>query len=345
FTSGSTGAPKAVAHTHADFLHCSLNYARHVMGLRANDCVYTPSRIFFAYGLNNMMQSLLAGASHVLAAPLPRDRRVVDIISMYRVTAFLAVPAIYKIALTEGKPRPNLCSLRLCISAGEKLPVKLYWEAKAYFGVTVLDGIGNTEAISTFISNRMSGATHNCTGRLVPGFKVRLINERGELCRVGEVGVLWVKGNTLTKGYINDEPATSVHFVDGWFNTQDMFFMDATRRFYNVGRVGSIIKINASWFSPDLLESALQAHPAVKECAVCMAHDDYGLPRPKAFVVVDSSHEAPDDLEQLWQELRTLSKDRLGRNHYPHHFSVVAELPRTSSGKLIRSALVATSLQ
>lgn len=338
FTSGSTGRPKAVLHTHADFVTCSLNYGRCVLELGPADCLYTPSRLFFAYGLNNLMLSLLAGASHVLAVPLPGGQGVGDVIETQGVTVFMAVPTVYKLALTRAQRPLRAPALRLCVSAGERMSARLHRQARDHLGVDVLDGIGCTEALSTFISNRPGWSVPGCTGTVVPGFQVRLVDERGEPCRVGAVGELWVKGNTLARRYASDEGGGEA-FVDGWFNTQDLFFADAAGRFYNVGRAGSVIKINACWFSPDTLEATLQAHPAVRDCAVCVVQDDYGMPRPKAFVVVDEAQAAGRETDQLWRELRELSKARLGKDHYPHFFALVGSLPRTASGKLLRHDL------
>nr|AKP45400.1 benzoate-CoA ligase [Cystobacter sp. Cbv34]QQZ45558.1 CysL [synthetic construct] len=339
FTSGSTGGPKAVTHTHADFITCSRNYAPYVVELRPDDRVYTPSPTFFAYGLNNLLLSLSAGATHVISVPRNGGMGVAEILARNEVTVLFAVPAVYKLIISKNDRGLRLPKLRLCISAGEKLPLKLYREARSFFSVNVLDGIGCTEAISTFISNRESYVAPGCTGVVVPGFEVKLVNPRGELCRVGEVGVLWVRGGALTRGYVNAPDLTEKHFVDGWFNTQDMFFMDAEYRLYNVGRAGSVIKINSCWFSPEMMESVLQSHPAVKECAVCVVIDDYGLPRPKAFIVTGEHERSEPELEHLWAELRVLSKEKLGKDHYPHLFATIKTLPRTSSGKLMRSEL------
>jgi len=340
FTSGSSGKPKAVVHTHGDFLTCSRNYVPHVLRLNSGDCVYTPSRMTFAYGLNNLVITLLAGASAVLAMPLAASQSVTDVIAGFDVSIFMAVPVIFKLALSAPS-RPNFPALKLCVSAGERLPPKLYMEATSYFGVPVLDGIGNAEAISTFISNRTSCTAPGCTGTIVPGFRARLLNDGGRLCRIGEVGTLWIKGATVAKGYLG-ESASAGHSADGWFNTQDMFYIDAYGRFHNVGRVSSVIKINACWFSSDILEATLRLHPAIVDCAVCMIADEHGLPRPKAFVVLDDVYVGANDLEELWRELSALSKQRLGKDYYPHLFSAVGDLPRTSSGKVMKYVLSQT---
>ncbi|MBL9043169.1 MAG: AMP-binding protein [Myxococcales bacterium] len=340
FTSGSTGTPKAVIHSHGDFIACSRNYSPYIVELGRNDRVYTPSPIFFAYGLNNVMLSLSAGATHVIAAPRDGGVAVTEVLAENEVTVLFTVPAVYKLILRNSDRGMRFPKLRLCVSAGEKLPSKLYREVRRFFGVNVLDGIGCTEAISTFISNRQSYVTPACTGVVIPGFAVKLVNQRGELCQVGEIGVLWVQGEALARCYSNDPDLTKKHFVGGWFNTQDMFYMDAEYRFYSMGRAGSVIKINSCWFSPDIMEAVLQSHPAVKDCAVCTVTDDYGLPRPKAFVVIGNREGYDDDLDRLWAELRALSKDKLGKDHYPHKFAAIGALPRTTSGKLIRSELL-----
>lgn len=340
FTSGSTGTAKAVTHSHADFIVCSQNYAARVVGLSPEDCVYTPSPTFFAYGLHNLLLSLLAGASHVIGAPAGGATGVTEVLLERDVTVLFTVPAVYKLMLPRGRSSVEFPSLRLCVSAGEKLPSKLHRAAREFLGVTVLDGIGCTEAIATFISNRPSYVAPGCTGVLTPGFSAKLLNRNGEACRVGEVGVLWIRGDTLTPRYSTDDDLTRERFVDGWFDTRDMFFVDAQRRFYNVGRAGSAIKINACWLAPDLMESALLSHPAVLECAVCMVADDYGLLRPKALVVLrDPERHAPDPAP-LWAELQALSREALGKDNYPHLFEATDALPRTASGKLIRSRRV-----
>ncbi|HET7866616.1 MAG TPA: AMP-binding protein, partial [Burkholderiaceae bacterium] len=284
FTSGSTGLPKAVLHTHGDLVTSSMNYGRHVLALRSGDCLYTPSRIFFTYGLNNLMLGLQAGASVVLSVPLSAGTALGDVLRRHAVSVFMAVPATLKLAVARAQADGGWPALRLCVSAGERLPARLRHLAMCHFGVDVIDGIGSTETLSTFVSNRPGDPHAAGTGRVVPGFGVKLLDDEGRPCRVGEVGVMWVQGATLARRYEGTEPAATGTFCDGWFNTQDLFFVDALQRFHHVGRAGNVIKINACWFSPDTLEATLQAHPAVRECAVCVLHDEHGLPRPLACV-------------------------------------------------------------
>lgn len=337
FTSGSTGTPKAVAHSHHDLLECSRNYATYVLGLTPADRVHTPSPMFFAYGIHNLMLALLAGATHVVAAPRASGVPLIDVLAKYEVTVLLSVPAVYKLLLSKVDRAPRIPRLRLCVSAGERLPPRLFRELRDLFGVEPLDGIGCTEALSTFISNCPGYVAAGCTGVVVPGFAVKLVNELGELCDIGEVGTLWLRGAALAEAYMTDPELTSATFRDGWFQTRDMFYYDAEYRFYNVGRAASTLKINACWFSAENVEAVLQTHPAVKECVVGFVDDGYQLPRPKAFVVVDAESGYDQDLERLWSELRALSKQKLGKDQYPHLFARINAVPRTASGKLIRS--------
>ncbi|WP_434525646.1 AMP-binding protein [Photorhabdus asymbiotica] len=337
FTSGSTGSPKALIHEHKDFVLCNMNYTPVVVGLREGECVYTPSRIFFAYGLNSILISLFSGASHVIAAPLAKGKSYAETLKRFSVNVFFTVPMVLKMILQDEIKDNNLPNLRLCISSGEVLPETLYIEAKQKMRTDIIDGIGTTEVLSTFISNRDGYSRPGSSGLLVPGFVVKLVNSDGRICSVGEVGVLWVKGNTLAKGYINDAKGeNSDSFVDGWFNTRDLYFVDAEGFYYHVGRSGATLKINGCWFSPQVLEQVLMKHPQVKESAVWFSKDEFELIRPYALIVLA---EEVSDLPKLWSELKEYARSKLGKSHYPHFFRSVNALPKTSSGKLIRYAL------
>ncbi|MCX4030122.1 AMP-binding protein [Endozoicomonas sp. SM1973] len=338
FTSGATGSPKALIHEHKDFILCNMNYTHTVVGLELGECVYTPSRIFFAYGLNSIVVSLFSGAVHVIAAPLAKGKSYIEILKQFSVNIFFTVPTVLKMMLQQHVIEHCDCpALRLCISAGEALPEALYMEAKQMLATDVLDGIGTTEVLSTFISNRDGYSRPGSSGQLVPGFSVKLINSDGSACQVGEVGSLWVKGNTLTKGYINDAKSVNAEsFSDGWFNTKDLYYVDAEGFYYHIGRTGTTLKINGCWFSPQTLEQVLTKHPKVKESAVWFNKDEFGLTRPSALIVLA---EEVSDLMPLWRELKEFARDKLGKAHYPHLFRSVDSLPRTSSGKLIRYAL------
>ncbi|MEX0446258.1 AMP-binding protein [Xenorhabdus sp. SGI246] len=334
FTSGSTGTPKALLHSHGDFINCNQNYVRYVIQIKKYDKVFSPSRLFFAYGLNNILISLYSGATHILATPLSKSMNMLQLIDKYNVSVILAVPIMYKLMLSLLDENINFPKLRLCISAGEALPSKLLFNLKDKLGVPVLDGIGMTEAISTFISSRLGNILPNCTGTLVPGFTAELRREDGSICSIGEVGTLWIRGNTLTEKYLNSTEQNEKTFIDGWLNTNDLFFTDYRQRFYYVGRSGRVIKINGCWCSPQMMEKVIISHPNIYDCAVCIIKDEYGLDRTRAFIVLDEKYEKLVSMTKLSKELHELSRRKLGKFQYPHSFFLVKSLPRTGSGKL-----------
>lgn len=332
FTSGSTGTPKGVVHSHADVMNCAHNYAQAVLALSRRDVVYSPSRIFFSYGLNNLLMTLCSGSTLVTATPLGAPAEIADVIDRLEVSVLMSVPAVYKRLLdgVEKRKRPN--ALRCMVSAGETLPPALYWRLREAYGVDVIDGIGATEVLSTFVSNRPGDSRGGCTGHVVPGFEVALTDEEGRVCAIGQPGSLKVRGNTLAKGYRHDTAC----FEEAGFDTRDMFFMDALGRLYCLGRINSIIKVNGCWFSAEHLEQTLQAHPSVRECAIAFENDEFDLPRPRAYVVLaEGVRPGPE----LWGVLRQHSRDAMGKDHYPHFFTALKQLPRTASGKLMRNGL------
>jgi acetylornithine/succinyldiaminopimelate/putrescine aminotransferase/acyl-coenzyme A synthetase/AMP-(fatty) acid ligase/predicted amino acid dehydrogenase len=343
FSSGSTGKPKPVVHTHGDLLSVNLNYVPTVVGLEAGETVFSPSRMFFAYGFNAVIFALFVGGTAVLAPEPSRPEVLCQMLVNHRVNVLFSVPTVLKLLFAHW-PSLNLAlpALRLCVSAGEFLPSSLYAEAMERMGVEIIDGIGTTEVLSTFISNRPGESRPDCTGLVVPGFEIKLLNEQGNTCVIGEAGTLWVRGETLAKGIHGDPGLTDKVFQAGWFNTKDLFYMDAGRHFHYVGRANDVLKINGCWVAPHQIEESLMRHPLVADCAVVPVTDEHGLLRPKAFVVISSP---VDDFESLWKELKAFSKQQVGTHQYPHFFETIEALPRTSSGKLQRSQLRTQEIQ
>jgi acyl-coenzyme A synthetase/AMP-(fatty) acid ligase len=332
FSSGSTGSPKPVVHTHGDLIHTNLNYVPNVIGLRAGERIFSPSRMFFAYGLNAVLFALFAGNSCVLASHPSKRLSVFHLLREYRVNVFFSVPTVFKFMLQDvDAGGGGLPDLRLCVSAGESLPAALHAAIRLRLGTEILDGIGTTEVLSTFISNRIGDRSG--TGTVVPGFEVKLVGEDRAMCRAGEVGTLWVRGLTVARGYLDDAPRTAAGFEDGWYNTNDMFWMDEAQHFHYFGRCNDVVKINGCWFSPCVIEEALHEHPQVQECEISFVPDELGLLRPHASVVL---RDAGSESDALWSELRQFARERLGATLYPHFFARVDRLLRTSSGKLIR---------
>lgn len=336
FSSGSSGTPKAFAHTHGDFLAINSNYVPAVLGLSSGERVFSPSRMHFAYGLLAVTFPLFRGGSAVLAPQPSRSLDLAAVVLQHQPNVVFAVPATLKFICSQWPQGRRCPALRLVVSAGEMLPGSLYDAVQRLLGVEVLDGIGCTEVLSTYISNRRGTSRPDCTGTVVPGFEVRLADESGQTCQAGEAGVLWVRGGTLASEAHRDPELTQRVFRDGWFNTNDVFEMDGQGCFHHLGRANDVLKINGCWVAPTRIEDVLASHPAVDECAVVAAPDEHGLARPKAVVVLRAAEAGSPE---LWRELRALCRDQLGEHQYPHFFETRISLPRTANGKLQRALL------
>lgn len=336
FSSGSSGTPKAFAHTHGDFLTVHANYLPAVVGLAAGERVFSPSRMHFAYGLLAVTFALFAGGTAVLAPQPSKTLNLVELLVRHRPNVVFAVPTTLKFICSQWQPGDACPALRLVVSAGEMLPGSLHATVRRLLGVEVLDGIGCTEVLSTYISNRRGTSRPDCTGEVVPGFEVRLLDEQGAVCPAGEPGVLWVRGGTLAHEVHGDPAQTQRVFQGGWFNTNDVVVMHGDGSFQHLGRANDVLKINGCWVAPTRIEEVLTAHPAVDECAVVTTQDEHGLVRPKAVVVLNA---AAAESPGLWLELKARCREHLGEHQYPHFFETRISLPRTANGKLQRGLL------
>jgi acetylornithine/succinyldiaminopimelate/putrescine aminotransferase/acyl-coenzyme A synthetase/AMP-(fatty) acid ligase/predicted amino acid dehydrogenase len=336
FTSGSTGSPKAVEHCVGDLVNINLNYAAKVLGLSTDDRIATTSRLFFAYGINIMQMALWAGAALSLAGPQFDPDEVLHRLEIERPTILFAVPTVYLLMLKKARRLYTLESLRLCISAGEPLPVDIYDDWQEKYGHLIIDGIGTSEVLSTFISNVPGDERAGSTGRVVPGFEVRLAAEDGHDVAIGEIGRLWVRGNTVASGYLNSSPETINLFSEGWSCTNDLMYLDEQKRFYYVGRGNDMFKVGGIWASPLEIEAVIREHPAVLECAVVARPEIGMLARLEAFVVM---HEQMPTDDSLALEIRQHAKERLSSGRAPHFISFVAALPKTATQKVQRFRL------
>ncbi|GAB6933738.1 benzoate-CoA ligase family protein [Calditerricola satsumensis] len=338
YSSGSTGAPKGTIHLQHDMPFCVLHYAKPILNIQPGDRTYSVAKLHFAYGLGNAMYFPLGvGASTILVPEHPTPQVILETIQRDRPTLFFSVPTAYNAVLRwEERFRYDVSSLRLCVSAGEALPEKLYHEWKAWTGIEILDGIGSTEALHIFISNRPGQVRPGSSGTVVPGYEAEIRDESGRPVPTGEVGVLWIKGDSVAAGYWNKQEKTQRTFVGSWLCTGDMYVRDEEGYYWYVGRSDDMIKAGGIWVSPIEVENVLIEHPAVVECAV-VAHDDGdGLVKPKAFVVL-----RPDipSSESLVEELKRFVKERLASYKCPRWFVFVDELPKTSTGKIQRFRL------
>lgn len=326
FSSGTTGYIKRIPHKHKDLAPTAINYAKKTLYMNAYDVTYSSAKLFFAYGLGNSMTfPLFVGASTVLVKETSTAKSTLDAIEKYKPTIYFGVPTLYAHQLSAMKNRKrDLTSLRMCVSAGESLPAPIYNKWKDAVGVTIFDGIGTTEALHIFISNRHEYSEAGCSGRIVPGYKAQIVDDNGEMVPDGEVGYLQIQGDSLAE--------------DGWFMTGDMFVKDKAKYYYK-GRSNDMIKIGGIWVSPIDIESKIMEHNNVLECAVVTALDHNELTKIKAFVVTKV------DIDSTKNEVKKLCIDELPVNHYPHYVDIVNELPKTPTGKIQRYKLRQTSLQ
>jgi benzoate-CoA ligase len=338
YTSGTTGAPKGAVHLHSHLMVTANLYAIEVLGMVESDIVYSAAKIFFAYGLGNSLTFPMAvGATTVLLPGPPDPVSVCGILKNEKPTMFFGVPTLYAMLLASDQlPGEDVHSLRLCISAGEPLPVDLLRRWRERIGVDILDGIGTTEMLHIFVSNRIGEVTPGATGRAVPGYEVRLIDEEGGICGPGEMGVLEVSGPTSALMYWNQREKTKDTFRGPWTRTGDNFVMDETGVLTYGGRNDDMLKVGGIYVSPFEVEGALIKHEAVMEAAVVGHPDQDELIKPKAFVVLNPGVAPSSDLEQA---LKDFVRAELATFKYPRWIEFMDELPKTATGKIQRFKL------
>lgn len=317
YTSGTTGFFKYTPHSMNDIVATCENYSREVLELNENDICLSAAKTFFAYGLGNVVTFPLYNNSATILLPEKTTvKNVFECMEKYKPTVYFGVPTLYaQQVLSLRRKSYNTSSLRLCVSAGEALPAPIYNEWKDATGVEILDGIGTTEALHIFISNRMNESQPECSGYLVKGYDARLIGEDGEEVGDGEEGYLQITGPSI--------------FNEDWLDTGDMFIRKGDMFFYR-GRKGDMFKANGQWVSPFEIESIIMEHPDVEEVAVIGCKDNNELTKPKAYIVTQN-----EDLT----DIRHLCKDRLAKHKRPRWFKRASSLPKTSTGKIQRFKL------
>ena len=341
YSSGSTGNPKGVIHVHRDIVCTSQRYAVDTLGLNEDDVCFTMSKLFHSYGFGNAMTfPLWTGGSVVLSDRRVSPEMVFEIIEQFRPTVFFGVPTLYVQGLKVLETaEPDLSSLRLCISAGEALPADVFERWKARTGLSLLDGIGSTENQHIFISNTVTDIRPGTTGRVVPGYEVKVVDDDGNPVDQGEIGTVYVKGESAAKSYWKNPEKTAITMLGEWLNTGDMYYQDEDGYYVNCGRGDDMLKVGGLWCSPFEIEAKLIEHPKVLEAAVVGRADRDGLIKPEAFVVLNDPGEPGDTLEE---ELREHCRAELARYKYPRGFNFVDELPKTVTGKIQRFKLRST---
>jgi 4-hydroxybenzoate-CoA ligase len=339
YTSGSTGDPKAVRHVHTSPMCVARLMGQGVIGIREDDVVFSAAKLSFSYGLGNAMAfPMSVGASAILLPERPTPQAVLDTIRRYRPTIFYAVPSLYAALLAQPDIGAGAGSdrLRLCVSAGEPLPANLGERWRATVGVDVLDGLGSTEMLQTFLSNRPDDVRYGSTGRPVPGYEMKIVDENGHELPDGQVGELIVRGPSAGEGYWNQRAKSRRTFAGEWTYTGDKYVRDQDGYYYYCGRTDDMFKVNGMWVSPFEVEAALVSHEAVLEAAVVGKEDRDGLIKPKAFIVLKNGYAAD---ERLLETLKGHVKERAGPWKYPRWIDIRPDLPRTATGKIQRFKL------
>jgi benzoate-CoA ligase len=335
YSSGSTGRPKGTVHTHANLYWTAELYGKAVLGLRESDVVFSAAKLFFAYGLGNALTFPLAvGATTVLMAERPTPAAVFRRWTEHGVTVFYGAPTGYAGMLASPElPARSQVRLRLCSSAGEALPREIGERFTAHYGCEIVDGLGSTEMLHVFLSNRPGDVHYGSSGRVVPGYRLKLVTESGTEAAPGEIGDLFVSGPSAALMYWGNRDKSRSTFQGEWTRTGDKYTCDADGIYTCAGRSDDMLKVSGMYVSPVEVESTLLQHPAVLECAVIGTPDAEGLTKTKAFVVLRPGRQASDE------ELKAFVKDRIAPYKYPRLVEFIDELPKTATGKIQRFKL------
>jgi benzoate-CoA ligase len=335
YSSGSTGMPKGTVHAHSSMIETAELYAQGVLGIKDSDVVFSAAKLFFAYGLGNSLSFTLAvGATAVLMAERPTPASVFRRLVERKPTFFYGVPTLYAAMLADPDfPQKADLALRICVSAGEALPPQIAKSFKEKTGLDILDGIGSTEMLHIFLSNRPGELRHGTTGKAVPGYQLRLVDEQGKLVKQGELGELEISGPTSAMFYWNNRAKSRSTFVGAWTKSGDKYTQDADGFYAYGGRTDDMLKVSGIWVSPAEVEAALVGHPAVLEAAVVGKEDEQKLVKPKAYVVLKPGTKASED------ELKAYVKEKLAPYKYPRWIEFANELPKTATGKIQRFKL------
>lgn len=337
YSSGSTGPPKGVVHTHANLYWTAELYAKPVMGLLPSDRVFSAAKLFFAYGLGNALTfPLSVGACAILMSGRPTPQSVMDRVRRHEATIFCGAPTLYASLLAQDQP-PLPTKLRLCTSAGEALPSEVGKRFSSRYGVHILDGLGSTELLHIFLTNRADDLCYGTTGKPVDGYEVQLRDVDGQPIEARDViGDLWVKGPSAALEYWKEEEKSKNTFENGWVRTGDKYVRRVDGCFVYAGRNDDMLKISGQYVSPFEVESTLMEHPSVQECAVIAAPDEVGIAKSRAYVVLKAGSVPGVDMAE---ELKAFVKTKLAPFKRPHFVEFVPDLPKTTTGKIQRFRL------
>lgn len=340
YSSGTTGRPKGIYHSHQDYALTAQLWGVDVLGLEADDRTFSVAKLYFVFGLGgNLIFPWYVGASTVLYPGSPRVAAdILGVIDRFRPTILYNAPTGYAsiLAVDDFTERYDVSSLRLGVSAGEALPAPVWQKFHDRTGVEIIDGIGSTENFHIFVSNRPGDVRPGSSGKPVPGYECRIVDDAGDEVPRGEIGNLHVKGETAALFYLHDPERTRQTFLGEWLHTGDKYYEDEDGYFWHAGRSDDMLKVGGIWVSPVEVESVLMSHDAVLECAVVGAKDDVDLVKPKAFVVLKDRGEGDDALtEALVQHC----VQEMAEYKRPRWIEYVDDLPKTATGKIQRYRL------
>jgi benzoate-CoA ligase family protein len=337
YSSGSTGKPKAVVHLQHDIPYTAVTYGEQVLGITEHDVTFSTTGLFHAYGFgNNLSMPYWVGASTVLHAGRSTPATALETIEKRRPSLFFSAPTLYNAILNfEGSKGRDLSSIRHCVAAAEALPAEVWRRWKDAFGLTILDGVGSTEMLHIYCSNRLDDVRPGSSGKPVPGYELKVLDDQGNPVPRGEAGDLYVKGDSALALYWAQHEKSKLSILGEWFFTGDRYRVDDDGYYWYEGRSDDMIKVSGLWVSPIEIEAVLLEHPAVGESAV-VGIDLDGFTKIKAFVITKGAVTAGD---ALVAELQEHCKSRLQRYQFPHLIDFVQELPKTATGKIQRYKL------
>jgi benzoate-CoA ligase len=338
YTSGSTGKPKGAVHIHASLKLTADLYGTPVAGIKESDVCYSVAKLFFAYGLGNAMTfPLTVGATTVLNPERPTPDGVAALLRKHPITVFYAVPTFYAAFLnSENVPKKSEVKIRRCLSAGEALPEEIARTWQERYGVEISDGLGTTEMLHIYLTNRPGATKYGTTGKAVSGYDIKLIGEDGHPVKQGDMGEMYARGPTSAIMYWNNREKSRSTFQGEWTRSGDKYIEDEDGYYICCGRADDMLKVSGIWVSPFEVEAALSSHAEVLEAAVVGWFDEQKLVKPKAFVVLKLPDKAS---EALAQALQDHVKAKLAPFKYPRWIEFRTELPKTATGKIQRFKL------
>lgn len=338
YSSGSTGRPKGTVHTHANLYWTAELYGKKTLHIRESDITFSAAKLFFAYGLGNGLTfPLSVGSTVILMAERPTAEAIFKRLTVNKPTLFFGAPTLFASMFASPLlPTMSEVNLRACVSAGESLPEALGTRFKEHFECDILDGIGSTEMLHIYISNKHGDVRYGTTGKPVTGYQIELRDIQGQPVSPGTIGDLYVRGPTAALMYWTNREKSLNTFMGEWTKTGDKFICDEEGYYIYVGRSDDMLKVSGQYVSPIEVESTLMSHDAVLECAVVGKPDDEGLIKAHAYIILNIDQSPSDTLAK---ELQNFVKQRLTPHKYPRHVHFVTELPKTATGKIQRFRL------